>query len=116
MSDLVDNLVRSFASDTKDWVNIWVVPAAFVRNPASEFLKVDLSVAVSVEFVEQSCQFVIAENTANRFECLFKLFRSNGSVAFQIKVLENALSSLALVVGTVSALTDLFKDNSFDLG
>ena len=115
LSDLVNNLVWSLASDTKDRVHIWVVSASFVGDPASEFLEVDLSVTVAVEFVEKSCQFVIVEDTANSFESLFKLLWSNGSIAFQVKMLENVLSSFALIVGSVSALTDLFENNSFNL-
>ena len=102
-------------SHTEDRINIGIVSTALVSDPAGELLKIDLTVAVSVEFVEQGSQLVIGEDTSDSFESLLELLGTNGSEAFQIKVFENALSSFAFVVCSVSSLSDLFKYDGFDL-
>ena len=115
LSDFIDYLVWCLTSHTEDRVNVGIVSTAFVSDPAGKLLKINLPVAVSVEFVEQGSQLVIGEDTPDSFESLFELLGANGSEAFQIKVLENALCSFAFIVCSVSSLTDLFKYNGFDL-
>jgi hypothetical protein len=116
LSNFVDYLVWGLPSNTKYWVDIGVVSAAFVGNPTSKLLEVNLSVAISVKLVEQGSQLVVVEDTADSFKSLFELLWANGSVAFQVKMFEDALRRLALIVSSVSALTDLFKNNCLDLG
>lgn len=104
-----------FTSNTEDWVNIWIVTTAFMSNPSSKLFKVNLSIAITVKFVEQGSQLVIVEDTSNSFKCLLELLRSNGTEAFQVKVLENTFCSFSLIIGPVSALANLFKHNCFNL-
>ena len=115
LSNLVDNLVRWLTGYTKDWVDVRVVSASFVSDPTSELLKINLAVSISVEFIEKGCQFVIIKHTADRLKGLFELMRTDSSVTFQVKVLEDALGSLPFIVGTVCALADLFKNDRFNL-
>ena len=55
LSNLVDNLVRWLTGYTKDWVDVRVVSATFVSDPTSKLLKINLSVSISVEFIEKGC-------------------------------------------------------------
>ena len=104
-----------FTSNTEDWINIWIVTTAFMSNPSSKLFKVNLSIAITVKFVEQGSQLVIVEDTSNSFKCLLELLRSNGTEAFQVKVLEKSFSSLSFVICAVGSLTDLFKNDRLDL-
>ena len=115
LSDFINYLMWCLTSHTEDRINIGIVSTALVSDPAGELLKIDLTVAVSVEFVEQGSQLVIGEDTSDSFESLLELLGTNGSEAFQIKVFKNALGSFAFVVCSVSSLSDLFKYDGFDL-
>jgi len=114
--NLVDNLVRWLTGYTKDWVDVRVVSATFVSDPTRKLLKINLAVSVSVEFIEEGCQFMITKHTADRLKGLFELMRTDSSVTFQVKVFEKSFSSLSFVICAVGSLTDLFKDDRFDLG
>lgn len=99
----------------KDWVDVRVVSAAFMSDPASKLLKINLAVSVSVEFIEKGCQFMIIKHTTNSLKGLFELVRSNSSVTFQVEVFKNSFGSLSFVICAVSSLTNLFKNDSLNL-
>jgi hypothetical protein len=101
--------------DTKDWIDIRVVSTAFMGNPASELFKINSSVAVTIELVEQSCQLVIVKHATNSFKGLFELMGTNSSVTFQVEVFEKSFGSLSFVISTMSTLTDFFKNDRLDL-
>lgn len=54
---------------------------------------------------------MIIKDTSNSLEGLLELFWSNGTVTFQIEVLENAFSGLSFVIGAVSLLTDFLEND-----
>ena len=71
-----------FTSNAKYWVNVWVITTALVSYPAGKLLEINLTVAVSVKLVKQSCQLVVRKNASNSFKGLFELFRTNCSETF----------------------------------
>jgi len=115
LSNFVDNLVWCLTGYTKDWVDVWIVSAALVSDPASKLLDIYLSVSISVEFIEKSCQFVIIKHTTNGLKGLFELVRTNSSVTFQVEVFEKSFGCFSFVICAVSSLTNLFKNDGLNL-
>jgi hypothetical protein len=113
--DFVKNLGWGFAGKTEDGVDVGVVAGAADSEPAAEFLIIDSSRVVFVNLIEKSNNFVLGENASNSLEGLAELLNLNSSVTVKIKVLEDALGSLAFIVSPVGALTNLLENDVLKL-
>jgi hypothetical protein len=115
LTDFVEHLLGSLADDAEDGVHVGVVAGAAQSVHSSELLEVKVARAVGVVFVEDSRELVGLESAADSLERFLELGGADNATAVQVKVLEEALDSLTFIVGTVSALTDLFEDHALKL-
>ena len=111
IKNLLENLIRGLTLDAEDGVDIGVVAATTDGEPAGELLVVKLAVAVLVVLVEDGAALELREGTAHRLECAAELREADGTEAIEIKVLEDFTHSLALIICTVGALSDLLEDD-----
>lgn len=66
--------------------------------------------------VEESGHLVGGENATESLEGAGELFHLNSSEAIKVEMLEDAVGSLTFIIGAVSALTNLLKNDVFELG
>jgi len=115
-TDLVEDLVGGLTSQAENGVNVRVVSSAAEGHHTREFFEVELATVVSVVFVENGSKLILSEGATDSLHGLFEFSRSNHTAVHQIEVLEETLGSFTFIVGAVSALANLFKDDTFHLG
>lgn len=108
--DLVKDLPRRFSGNTKYWIYIRVIAASFSSNEGCKFYVVDFPVTVRVKFAEKSLDFIIFEYASECLERFLELNRLNSTEAIEVKMLKDLLRSLSLIIGAVSALSDLLEN------
>jgi len=76
---------------------------------------VNLSVSISIKFVEKSTDFVVSEGASQGLQSLSELLWADGSVSLDIEVLHNFLESFSLIVSSVSSLSHLLENLELEL-
>ena len=109
------HLVGRLALHSERWINIRVVASAHESEETSKLLIVKLSVTRLVVLSEERFKFLVLQSTAHSLKSFLELRELNSSVAFEVKMLEVATSSLSFVVCTVSSLSNLLKYDVFKL-
>jgi hypothetical protein len=107
------NLVGWLTLDSKRWIHIWIVAGAHQSEEAGKLFVVKFAVSRFVVLSEEGLKFFVLQGTSHGLKSLFELGELNCAVALEVKMLEEATGSFALVVSTVGSLTNLFKNNFF---
>lgn len=115
ITDLGKDLERRLALNAKGRVNIGIVTTAAHSKHKGEFFIIETAVAVFVVLAEDSMELEVLEGASESLEGLFEFIGLNCTQTITVEVLEDLLNSPSLILGTVCALADLFKDNVLHL-
>lgn len=114
LADFVEHLVGGLTDQAENGVYVRVVASSTESVHSCKLFEVEVARVVGVVFIENSGELVGLECAANCFKSILEFSRANNSTAVQVKVFEETLDSLSLVVGAVSALADLLKDYTLE--
>jgi len=115
IQNLLKNLIRRLSGDTENGIDVGVVAAATDGEPGGELLVVKLVVAVLIVLGEKSALLELGESTAHGLKSTGEFRELNSAEAVQVEMLEDLANGLALVIGSVSSLSDLLEDDVLDL-
>lgn len=59
--NFVDNLVRRFSFSAKNWVYIWIIPAANESEKLSKLFIINLAIAIGIKSLEQALELSLLE-------------------------------------------------------
>jgi len=102
-------LVGLFSLLGEHRVHVGVVAGALQGESISEFFVIELSIFVGIEFVKESVDLGVFEDTAESFQTLLELSRFNSAEAIEIKVSEDLPDSLALIISSMGSLSNFFE-------
>ena len=113
---LVEHLEGRFSGDAEDGVHVGAVAGAASGEGRRELLVVELPIVVQVVLAEEVFDLQVPEHATQSLQGLLELCWLNGAKALKIEMLEDLFHCLALVIISVSALTNLLENDGFNLG
>ena len=114
VTDLLEDLIGWFTSESEGWVYVRVVSTSFDREEGCKLFVVELVVFVCIVLVKNSSELEILIAAANGFHRFFELLEVNCAKAVKVEVFEDSSDSSSFIFSAMSALSNFLKDAVFD--
>ena len=114
VTDLLEDLIGWFTSESEGWVHVRVVSTSFYREEGCKLFVVELVVFVFVVLVKNSSELEILIAAANGFHRFLELLEVYCAKAVKVEVFEDSSDCSSFIFSAMGTLSDFLKDAVFN--